>query len=205
MTKIIPETNFPENPTNRWREWTGILSRGDEKHIFTNSVCKYLYYHSYYKHIFEEELDAGQVITQLYLKFRTICKHTNIKERTIQSSLGGRVLTLLRYYINHFFQKKTEQEKRQNSKRRLLYQHLQGKEEIDFFWTREFEQLFYKAVDSLSELEKEIIIQKISGKDISKIARGLEMERHRVEKLYKRAAYTIDSVFKAHKMDLYRW
>lgn len=204
MIQIIPKTKFPTKPINRWTNWTGLLFANDEKYIFTESVCKYLFYNSKYRNIFEEDIDAGEIITILYKKFKKICADPDEKMRMIRVSIRGRVLYFFKKYIDRFFQRKTKREKAEDTKVRLLYQSIKNKEEVHFFWNREFERVFYQALDSLPKIEREIIIQKITGKDLSKIARALEIERHVVEKKFSNAVHSINAFCKAHGLDIYR-
>lgn len=204
MINIIPKTKFPTEPVDRWTDWTGLLFPNDERHIFTESVCKYLYYNTVYRNTFKEEIDAGEIITKLYEKFKRICADPSEEMRLIKVSIKARMFYFLKNYMKKFFQTKRNREKSDEHKFRLLYQNRNHKEEDQIFWDREFENTFYEALNSLPDMEKEIIVQKITGKDTSKIARALGIERHVAEKLLNKAAHTIDTFVKAQMLDSYR-
>lgn len=112
MKQIIPETNFPEQPINRWQNWTGTLGPGDETYIFSKSVFSFLFYIlesrlSKYKlnSIDIEEL-AQNIIWETCQEISKICD----KKQKISKSISSLVFFYLYIYIKknlqQYFQEK---------------------------------------------------------------------------------------------------
>lgn len=103
----IPQTNFPDNPKNRWRNWKGILNAGDEVFIFTKSIQSYVHF------IFktrglkdgfpeEEAIEISSDTLQMTMdSIKNYLMNRTEEERTIKKSLDDFIFSFLWISYNH--------------------------------------------------------------------------------------------------------
>jgi hypothetical protein len=202
-----PKTNFPDPPKNRWDGWQGILFRGDENFIFTESVCHFLYFRSRYVTEFRDDPDLSESIFDLFRKIQKICESPLEKEREIRKSIKSRLLILLHFYVRRRVQKRNEKRKKDVVIEEKLVQNdypVIGESEMTLFWKEEFQKVFYQALLKLSDLQREIIEKVLQGSSISGISRELQKPRTLIEKEFKKASEFIDTFCSEKGLDIYR-
>lgn len=104
----MPETNFPEPPADRWADWTGALSPGDEVYIITRDIYLDLFEkifrraRKYGKNHDDSEDIANEVLELLYKKLQEICAGRTV----IIKSLASLCWAWIHIYFNSIIARK---------------------------------------------------------------------------------------------------
>ncbi|MCB1144248.1 MAG: hypothetical protein H7A24_09875 [Leptospiraceae bacterium] len=202
-----PKTNFPSPPKDRWTGWIGFLESGDESYIFTESVCRFLFFQSRYVIEFREDPYISESIFDVFRKIQKICRSPDSEEREIRKSIKSRLLFLLNFYVRRRFQKRKEKwEKERVIEDKLMEMKIpvSGESEMTLFWKEEFHRVFYQSLSLLSDLQKNIVERVLLGHTISRIARDLESPRSLIDREMKIASSIIDKNCAEKGMDIYR-
>lgn len=173
-----PETNFPIQPKNRWRNWQGTLNEGDEVYIFSRDVCEHLI--SVAEQIGRKDgLNNAQIeeIVQYIFKhlFEYYSKLTrgDIFKKTIQKDLASHIFKAFLIVFRHckhryIFSKKDRIPFQTDKLDQMIDQALEYNETLD----ENLQVALYDCISHLPEFEQLVIELQLDGlpvREISKI------------------------------------